>query len=1129
MALSNRDRINQAMDQLGPALNQFLTDTIGPDLPPEFDGGWIELLRRVKSKDAHSEKQYNPDDPYDSLRMITDGITWKIQQGWDPVRQKLSRAQQSMATELMQVRNDLAHAKAFNNEDAQRALDTCSRFLLAIGAPREAEQVAKLRDDVRRIAYDRADTATRQSPKLNSGSEKLPAWREVLSPHPDVQKGQFNAAEFAADLYTVAMKSGDHKTEYTDPREFFARTYLTEGLRDLITRNVARLTGDANASPVVNLQTNFGGGKTHSMLALWHIASAARSTELGGEAGELAYALDELKKTRGIRRAALVGNQMEPASPNIADGRPGIRTMWGELAWQLGGQDAYNIVAEADRTSTNPGAALREVFELYSPAVILIDEWVAYARQLVNTSGLPAGDFDTQFTFAQTLTEAARATPGIQVVVSIPASSSTAGGDEQISDEEVGGEHGRAALDRLKSVVGRTADQWQPANAQESFEIVRRRIFSVPDAAAMSQISVIANTLVEYYRRYHSEFPSETRDPGYIDRIKQCYPIHPELFDRLYQDWSTLDRFQRTRGVLQMMNRIVGTLWREQDGSALVMPGTVPLADADVVSEVTKYLEDTFKPIINSDVAGSESVPFRVDREHELFGRRGTAQRLARATFMAATPGLHTAHKGAEKKRIFLGTALPGDVPGNFHSALDILANESTYLYTDGGRYWYDTQANTTRAARDHAAALPEADVWADVRRRLESLRKSTGDRTFTGYILCPDSSAEVLDEEGTRLVVLPLRYTHATRSGETAALTWAKDVLEHRGTANRSFKNSLVFLAADGKRAGELDSAVRNYLAWQWVADNADALGLGGQQTKQALDRRNDADEIAQTRLLETFTWGLYPTQGDSEATYSLSTTATGGAGADLFARTADKLKEELTQARSSSLIRMDLDGRLAPAWESNHVSVGQLYRYYATYPYLPRLRDRNVLLDGLYSVKDDHIGWRQDGFAFADEWDAEAGRYRGIHLPNHEGTLHISDETLIVKPEIAEEQYNREANEATAAPGGGSSDPAPGNGAAPGGGAGTDRDVVTPPPPTPSRNHRYFGSVDLDAQLPARDFNEIQQEVLTHLIKPGVQLEIRLEISAISADGFDESTERTVRENSKVLGFHPSGFEEK
>ncbi|GEE02647.1 hypothetical protein nbrc107696_30930 [Gordonia spumicola] len=1121
MGTSNRDRINSAFELLGPAMNRFLDATVGVELAATgFDGGWIEILRAVKSQNGHAAKTYSAHDPYDSLRMVTDGIPYKFKRGWDPISKRLSRTDVGRATQLLEVRNKLYHHEPFNNDDATYDLDTIHRFLRAIDATDEANTVAKLRDDVRALGARQADDrAARKQPSLQAGSDNLPSWREVISPHKDIQSDQFNAAEFAADLYTVANKSGTHKTEYTDPAEFFGRTYLTEGLRDLIGRNVARLTGDQNASPVVNLQTNFGGGKTHSMLALWHLASGEKSSTFGDDVAALAKPLDELP--HGVRRVALVGNQMVPGRENDEDGRPNIRTMWGELAWQLGGRDAYEIVEAADRSSTNPGSSLRELFEAYSPAVILIDEWVAYARQLVNATDLPAGDFDTQFTFAQTLTEAARATPGIQVVISIPASAGQSGDADDVNDEEVGGEYGREALGRLKHVVARTADQWQPANAHESFEIVRRRIFSAPDAAATAQINNIAKTTVEFYRTYHNDFPAEVRDSAYIDRIKQCYPIHPELFDRLYQDWSTLERFQRTRGVLQLMNRVVGTLWRTQDPNALILPGTVPLGEADVVSEITKYLGDEFKAIVTTDVAGTESVPYRVDKDNELFGKRGVSQRLARAVFMDATPGLHSAHKGAEKARIFLGTALPGDVPGNFHSSLDALTGASTYLYTESNRYWYDTQANITRAARDYAAGLNDADVWAEVERRLTAKRRTTADKVFAGIHVFPDS-ADVPDETDARLVVVPLAYTHTARSGEKTAVPWAQNLIGSRGNAIRTFKNSIVFLAADEKRARELDDAARNYLAWKHVADSADDLGLGGQQTRQAVERRGTSDEIVDARILETFVWALYPEQSYGvESTFRMETTSVTGSSLDLYGRTGDKLGTDIvTLTRASGPIAMDLTDKLAAAWESGHISVDQLLRLYGTYPYLPRLKNRDVLINGLYSVTADTITWQQYGFAFADGYDVTTGQYVGLHLPTDEATLHISDSTLVVKPHLAADQRTREIEEN----GGGAerSDTGTTN-TSTGGRDGADRGVVAVPTDV---KRRFYGSIELDPTFPAKHFNEILAEVLTHLQKDS-RLEIRLDVSATSADGFSDFTRRTVSENANTLGFAPAEFE--
>ncbi|NMO02344.1 ATP-binding protein [Gordonia sp. TBRC 11910] len=1111
MATNNRDRIHTALDLLGPAVNRYLTTTLGPDIG---DVAWIDILRTAK--DAHPDKEFNPDDPYDGLRMFTDNIPYRFKRGWDPFKKKLSRSEIGYATELLEMRNDFAHSKPFSNDKTQRSLDTCVRFLKAIGAPHDAEQVEKLRNDVMRVAYDREDTSTaKATPSIAVGSDNLPAWREIIAPHPDVQSGNFNAAEFAADLYTVA--SGQSAGEYGDPAAFFARTYLTAGLRDLIDRNVRRLAGDMNASPVVNLQTNFGGGKTHSMLALWHLASKHPLTDYPDDVAQVAAPLTTIR--RPIQRAALVGNMMEPAKPDTRDGRPGIRTMWGELAWQLGGADAYEIVADADRASTNPGAALRELFELYSPAVILIDEWVAYARLLVSAENRPAGDFETQFTFAQTLTEAAKAVAGIQVVISIPASSNAS--DDEISDEEVGGESGREALRRLKHVVGRTADQWLPASSHESFEIVRRRIFETPDAQAMSQISNVAQRVVEFYRKNSTSFPRDSHTSEYIDRIKRSYPIHPELFDRLYEDWSTLDRFQRTRGVLRMMNQIVGTLWRSNDASPLILPGTIPLDDDKVFTEVTTYLEDQFKPIINADVAGEGSVPFSIDKHNTLFGKRHDAQRLARAVFMGATPTLHTAHKGVDKPRIFLGTAMPGDVPGNFHSALDQLANESTWLYTEAQRYWYDTQANTTRAARDHAANLKPADVWADVEERLKTMRKQSRDNTFGGVHIFPTTSADIPDEQQTRLVVVPMEFTHGARATTSTARDWAADVVEHRGASNRTFKNSLVFLAADAKRAADLEIAVRDYIAWRYVFESSENLGLGGQQTKQAKTRMDRADEIVTARLLETYSWGIYPKQESGQPTYELTVSTTAGSTEDLIERTGKKLDDAIAHSRSSALIRMDLDGPLASAWESGHISVGQLYGYYATYPYLTRLKNRDSLTNGLLSVYNDTT-WSTDGFAFADSYDESTGHYVGLILPGHSENPHLVDSALILKPDVALAEQQWLADEwAKRNP-----TPHPDNGNDEGG----QRRVTPPPPPDPDPvrpNTRYFGSVTLNADLPARDFSTIQQEVLQHLSVPGATVEIRLEISATAADGFDEAKQRIVRENGNVLGFDNNDFE--
>ncbi|MCB0251864.1 MAG: ATP-binding protein, partial [Anaerolineae bacterium] len=228
-------------------------------------------------------------------------------------------------------------------------------------------------------------------------SAGLRPWREVVEPHDDVARGKFALAEFAADLFQVSEGRG--AAEYVDPVEFFRRTYLTEGLRTLLSQAVGRLVGDGGV-PVVDLQTNFGGGKTHSLIALYHLFSGVDLDSLPTEVADLVRSAG-VESLPTVRRAVVVGNRFAAGQSHEKPDGTVVNTIWGEIAWQLGGREAYDLIAEDDRAGTNPGEALRTLIVRYSPSLILIDEWVAYARQLVTDKELPSGSFETQFTFAQ--------------------------------------------------------------------------------------------------------------------------------------------------------------------------------------------------------------------------------------------------------------------------------------------------------------------------------------------------------------------------------------------------------------------------------------------------------------------------------------------------------------------------------------------------------------------------------------------------------------------------------------------------------------------------------------------------------------------------------------------------------
>jgi predicted AAA+ superfamily ATPase len=1136
MATSNRDRVGRGLEILANGLGPFVDGRMTAAAPGGRD--WVEMLQARDAAKHGREKQYSKSDPQFLLQVITEE--------WRAFKDQMSRAEQSFASELRDTRNRWAHGNAFSVDDTYRALDTMERLLTAADAAEQATEVRKLRLDAQRATLE---AETRRAVRSAGGVEGLglKPWREVVTPHQDVASGNFTASEFAADLFYVSH--GEGSREYTDPVEFFRRTYLTAGLKDLLSWTARRIGGDMNASPVVNLQTNFGGGKTHSMLALWHLLSGRDMAEYPQELQDLLGGHKVGELGRSARRVALVGNHIAAGKGSTKPDGTHVKTLWGELAWQLGAarggeneaRKAYAIVADADTTRSNPGAALRQLISSYAPCLILIDEWVAYARQLYGRDDLDGGSFDTQFTFAQTLTEDVKALPGAMLVVSIPASSDAPSDEERErggSDIEVGGLNGREALARLQQVIRRTADQWRPATSRESFEIVRRRLFEEPDAAARADIDVVARTFTEFYARHRGEFPSGAAEPAYEERIKAAYPIHPELFDRLYEDWSTLQRFQRTRGVLRLMSAVIYALWHGGDAAPLIMPGGVPLDSERVRSELVQYLEDDFKPVIDADIDGDGSTPVGIDRSRSMLGQRMVTRRIARAIFLGSAATLKAAHKGIEQPSIWLGVGVPGDTVGNFGSALHLLSDRATYLYSDGDRYWYDVAASVTRIARDYADRLRERpdDVWAEITARLtEHELRSRG--AFARVHVGSEDTGDISDDPAARLVIIHPSNRYTRGDDESAAMKFARRALDSRGSAQRVNRNMVVFLAPDAKRMEELEEAVRDYLAWQSIAESEERiaeLGLSVQQATQARNRLRGANQAVSLRIADSYHWLLVPVQPQADRPITWDAVRADGAREHLAERASDKLCQTdlLRTVQGARSIRYDLDHRLGSVWQGGRIQVGELWGYYCRHPYLPRLSERKVLDDGILGVANE-LTWDAEAFAVATGYDEQVNRFIGLAIPDQDTIGRITDQTLLVRPDLALAQREQEVAERAAAAAG-----TPGAVAAKGNGDATSRPAGTPvespgagiePEPAGAKNTRFFGVASISPERYARDLNRLSQEIIQHLAAPqGVDLEIRVEISARKPDGYPDDKVRNVTENARTLKFETYGFED-
>jgi predicted AAA+ superfamily ATPase len=1093
---------------------ELLKQGLGPFVEREFKNAY-------KDKAGAEAIRYLGEDRLLAKKAIAEwdaaGLLKLMWEAWNDVfRRTLGPADRSLVSELRDLRNKWAHQETFSGDDAYRAFDSAGRLLAAVSAP-QSDEIEKMKMELLRLRFDeQVRTEKRKSASTaieSAAAGNLKPWREVVTPHKDVASGRYQQAEFAADLWQVHM--GEGTDEYRKPVEFFRRTYLTESLKHMLVGAVRRLSGQGG-DPVVQLQTNFGGGKTHSMLALYHLFSGTTPSELAGIDAVLQEA--DIKKLPAAKRVVLVGNKISPGNPvKKADGTI-VRTLWGELAWQLGGKKAFERVRADDEKATSPGDALRELFNEYGPCLILIDEWVAYARQLHDQSDLPAGGFETQFSFAQVLTESAKLARNCLLVISLPASDTAGSPHTQADDVEVGGQRGREALDRLRNVVGRIESSWRPASAEEGFEIVRRRLFEpLADPSQFKDRDVVARAFADLYRTQQQEFPPECHDADYEKRIKAAYPIHPEIFDRLYTDWSTLVKFQRTRGVLRLMAAVIHSLWEKGDKNPLILPANIPIDDPRVQFELTRYLSDNWVPVIEKDVDGPSSLPLRLDGEVPNLGKFAACRRVARAIYLGSAPTATAANRGVEDRRVKLGCVMPGESPAVFGDALRRLAAAATYLYQDGPRYWYSTQPTVTKLAEDRAEQLKRDPdkVVQELDKRLRADLRKMGD--FKRIHPLPGTSADVPDDLDARLVVLGVDHAYS-KEPDNAAETAARAIFEMRGNAPRLYRNTIVFLAADKTRLQDLDEAVRKFLAWKSILDEKNKLDLSPHQVTQAETQRTAADGIVTARLPETYQWLLAPTQADPQAPVTWQIMRLTGQDA-LAERASKKLKsdESLLVSFAASRLRMELDR--VPLWRGNHVAIRQLVEDFGRYLYLPRLQTSAVLLNAIRAGLA-LLTWEQDAFAYAESYDESAARYRGLHSGAQISV--IGDDTgLLVKPEVARRQIDQETKPPTPADGGTVKTPPPGSG------------PTTPPvrpsvPPPPAKPKRYHGTVTLDSTRVGRDAGRIADEVVTHLVGlVGSKVTVTLEIQAEIPTGAPDNVVRTVTENGRTLKFGSSGFE--
>ncbi len=1111
MALSNLDRVNKGLELLRKGLLPYVIREMKAEYKQYWDQEAIDSF-----PEGHHSRNLQPEE-WDVQALLS--IIWKQ---WNKVFKKtLGHQERAWVSELMEFRNRASHQgknNAFDTDDAFRVLDNVERLLSAMSAP-EAEEADNQKNELLRIRYE--ESSRKKAKKLEAQlvestlSGGLKPWRQVVEPHPDVASGRFLKSEFAADLWRV-YQDGEEAGEYGKPVDFFSRTYLTHGIRKLLTNALQRFNGKGG-NPVINLQTNFGGGKTHSLLALYHLCSKENLSSVRDMErffNDVGYTLPAKK----VNRAVLVGNRITPGIVHKKDDGTMVNTLWGELAWQLGRKEGYAIVQQADEKATNPGDLLVKLLKKYAPCVVLIDEWVAYARQLHETDGMNCGSYGTHISFAQALCEAAKSVDNALVVISLPA-----------SNIEMGGERGRQAAEELGNVIGRIESPWSAATTEESFEIVTRRLFSpIVTTEHFTNRDTTARSFGDFYRNNKADFPTETHTSDYEKRIKDFYPIHPELFDRLAKDWAQIDKFQKTRGILRLMAEIIHFLWDQNDQGPLILPANVPMDDMEIQNELMKYLDEPWKAVIHKDVDGPSSLPKQIDNDFPNLGRYSATRKVARTLFFGSAPTLNAANRGIDEQRLKLGSVLPGENIPVFTDALRHLADKATYVYHQNRNYWYSTQNNVNRTAEERAAHIKEDAVEEAIHKRLSEQLTALKGQISKVHIM-PASSAEVPDDMEMKLVVLNIKTAHVPRDLNSAAYAKAKEILTTKGSSQRLYRNTLIFLAPDKTRLDELKQAVRTYLAWKSIADDKVALNLDAFQSNQADGKVKSGLDTIKLRLPETFVWILTPSQDKGSAEVHWDESKMNGTAQDAYmARVTKKLitQSQLYNDFAATELQMNLNG--IPLWRGDNVAVRQLREDFAKYLYLPKLITADLLRAAIEAGVN-LSSWQKDTFTYAESYDEENGRYRGLRAGQHV-QVSLDGNGLVVKPDIAAAQFAKEkaeadaqtANSATTANADSGKTYQAGSVANSNGGMVSEADGHN------AKNTRFFGHVDMDAVRFFRDAESVEKEILKHLNAiRGTNVKITLHIQAENNNGFSPDVERTLKENGRTLGFGEVEFE--
>ena len=669
----------------------------------------------------------------------------------------------------------------------------------------------------------------------------LKPWYKVVTPREDLREGKpLDASEFAVHLDQV--REGRAPADYQMPERFFERTYLTKNLASLASEVIRRLSGErTETNAIFNLATQFGGGKTHALTLLYHLAKHGPAANKWAGVSQL-LSLAGVAGVPNAAAAVFVGTEFDSITGRGGDeGTPVRKTPWGEIAWQLGGQTAFAIVAEHEAQLTAPsGEVIRKFLPKDKPSLILMDELMNYVSRS-RKSGLGA----QLYNFLQNLSEVARGMDNVVLAVSIPASEL-----EMTAEDQSDYERFKKMLDRLGKAIVMSADA-------EASEIIRRRLFEWDERAVTSEGKVMltkdaletcaeyADWVVEHRQQLPSQFNVDTAREAFA----ATYPFHPVVISVFERKWQALPRFQQTRGMLRLLALWVSRAY--QDGfkgahkDSLIGLGTAPLDDAMFRAAVFEQLgESKLEGAVTTDICGKrDSHATRLDAEaQETLKNARLHRKVSTAIFFESNGG--QAKADATVPEIRFAVAEPGLDIGNVETALEALTEGCYYLAVERNRYHFSLKENLNKRFSDRRATIPPAKVEEHIQGEIQKVF-ALGVGAERVYF--PEKTIQVADRPAVTLVVLT---PDQSLQDEKQTAAFVETMTRDYGTSSRTFKSALIFCVPD--TADTLREDARKVLAWEAIDD--DDLKLDETQVHQLAESVKKARRDLKETIWRTY-----------------------------------------------------------------------------------------------------------------------------------------------------------------------------------------------------------------------------------------------------------------------------------